>query len=46
MVKTALKDTYLGRKTPTALQNEVATCQQMYYDKENHIIINQLVNEF
>ena len=27
MVKTVLKDTYLGGTTPTALQNEVATCQ-------------------
>ena len=25
MVKTALKDTYLGEKHPTALQNEVST---------------------
>ena len=44
MVKTALKDTYLGLTTPTELQNEVAICQKMYYDKENQIMINQSVN--
>ena len=33
MVKTALKGTYLGGGNPTALKNEVATCQQMYYEK-------------
>ena len=46
MVKTSLKDTYLGGKTPTALKNEVATCWQMYYDKENQVMINQSVNYF
>ena len=46
MVKTALKDIYLGGTTPTALQNEIATCKRMYYDKENQFMINQLVNEF
>ena len=46
MVKAALKDTYLGGTTPTAIQNEVATCCQMYYYKENQVIMNQLVNEF
>ena len=46
MVKTALKDTYLEVTTPTALQNEIATCRQMYHDKDNQVMINQLVNEF
>ena len=46
MVKIALKDTYLGRTTPTTLQNEVSACRRMYFDKENQVIINQLVNEF
>ena len=45
MVKIALKDTYLGGTNPTALQNEVATCRKMYYDKDNQVMINQLVNE-
>ena len=46
MVKTALKDTYLWGKTPTALQNEVTTFRKMYYDKDNQVMINQSVNEF
>ena len=46
MVKTALKKTYLGGTTTTALQNEVATYQKMYCDKWNQVMINQLVNEF
>ena len=46
MVKTYLRDTYLGGITPTALQNEVVTCRKMYYDKENQVMITQLVNEF
>ena len=46
MVQTFLKDTYLGITTPTELQNKVATCRKMYYDKENRVIINQFVNEF
>ena len=46
MVKTALKDTYLGGTAPTALKNEVAICHKMYYDKENQVMINQSVNEF
>ena len=33
MVKTALKDAYLGGTTPTALQNEVSTCRKLYYGK-------------
>ena len=33
MVKTSLKDTYLGGTTPTALQNEVYTCRKIYYDR-------------
>ena len=39
MVKTALKDTYIGGTTPTALQNEVATYRKMYYDKGNQVMI-------
>ena len=46
MVKTALKDKYLGGKTPTALQNEVSTCRKMYYYREIRVIVNQSVNEF
>ena len=46
MVKTPLKDTYPGIKTPTALNNEVSTCWKMYYNKENQVLINQSVNEF
>ena len=46
MVKTYLKDTYLGGTNPTELQNEVATCQKTYYDKDNQFMINQFVNEF
>ena len=46
MVKTALKDAYLGGTTPTEVQNEVATCRQIYYDKENQVMINQSLNEF
>ena len=45
MVKTSLKNTYFGVKTLTALQNEVSTCQTMYYDKETLVMVNQLVNE-
>ena len=45
MVKTALKDIYLGVKTPTSLQNWVATCRKMYYDKENQVMINQTVKK-
>ena len=46
MVRTALKDTYLGGKNPTELQNEVSTYRQMYYDRETRVMINQSVNEF
>ena len=46
MVKTALKDTYLGVTTPTALQNEVSTWQKMYYDKENRVMVKHSVNKF
>ena len=46
MVKTALKYTYLGTKTPTSLKNEVSTCRQIYYDIDTHIMVNQSVNEF
>ena len=35
MVRRAIKDIYLGGTTTTELQNEVATCRQMYYNKEN-----------
>ena len=46
MVKTALKDTYLGGTTPTALKNEVSIFQKMYYNKETLVVVNQSVNEF
>ena len=45
MVKTDLKDAYLGRTTPTALHNEVSTLQKNYYDTENCVMVNQSVNE-
>ena len=46
MVKTALKDTYIGGTTPTALKNEVSTCQIIYYEKYNQVMFNQSVNQF
>ena len=50
MVKTYLKDTYLGGKTTTTLQNEcyneISTCRKMYYDIETRVMVNQSVNEF
>ena len=46
MVKTALKDTYLGGTTPTALQNEASTCRKMYYDIETRVMVNKSVDEF
>ena len=46
MIKKSLKDTHLGTTTPTELQNEVATCWKVYYEKDNQVMINQLVNEF
>ena len=46
MVKTALKDTYLGGTTPTALKNEVSTCREIYYDRDTRVMVNQSVNEF
>ena len=46
MVNKILKDTYLGGPTTTALQNGVSTCQQMYYNKETRVMVNQSVNDF
>ena len=46
MLKTALKDKYLGGTTPTALQNKVSMCRKMYYDRETCIMVNQSVNSF
>ena len=46
MVKNSLKDTYLVGKTPTALQNEVSTCRQIYHDIETQVMVNHSVNEF
>ena len=46
MVKKSLKDTYLGVTTPTSPQNEVSTCQHIYYDRETLIMVNQSVNDF
>ena len=46
IVKTALKDKYLGRTTRTALKNEVSTWRQMYYDRYTRIMVNKSVNEF
>ena len=45
-VNAELKDAYLGGRTPTDLQNEVSTYQQMHYNKYTHIMANQLLNEF
>ena len=45
-VKTALRYTYLGGTTTTALKNEFDTFRKIYYDKYNQVIINQSVNEF
>ena len=46
IVNTALKDTYLGGTTHTALKYEVSTSRKIYYDRETHIMVNQLVNDF
>ena len=46
MVKTNLKDTYLGVTVPKALQNEVFKCRKMYSFRETHIMFNKSVNEF
>ena len=46
MVKTDLKDTYLGGKTPTSLKNEVSTFRKVYSDIETLVIVNQSVNKF
>ena len=46
MVKTALNNTYLGGTTPTALQNEVSTFREIYYNRETRIMVNQSLNEF
>ena len=44
MVKTVLKNVYLGGKIPTALKNKVSTCLKMCHDKDNRFMFNQLVN--
>ena len=44
MVKTDLKDKYLGGTTPTALKNEFSLWQKIYYDIETHVMVNQSVN--
>ena len=46
MVKTSLKNTYLGGTNTTAPQNEVSTWRKMYDNKETQVMVNQLVNEF
>ena len=46
MVKTYLKDTYLGGTTPTALHNEVSTCRKIYNYRENRVMFDEKVNEF
>ena len=40
MVKKSPEDTYLGVKTPTALQNKFAAFRKMFSDKENQGMIN------
>ena len=42
----ALKDKYLLVATTTAMQNELYTFQQMYYNKETEVMENQLVKQF
>ena len=37
---------YLGGTTTKALQHEVSTCRQIYYNKETCVMANQSVNEF
>ena len=44
ILKTALKDAYLGGTTPTALKNEVSTFRRMYYDRQNHVMVNKSLN--
>ena len=44
MVKTALKDKYLGGTTPTALQNEVSTFRENYDDRDTWCVVNHPVN--
>ena len=36
----------MGGTTTTSLQNEVSTCQKMYYDRETWVMANKSVNEF
>ena len=42
----SLNDTYIGETTSTALQDEVFICQNIYYDKETRVMVNQSVNDF
>ena len=36
----------MGGTIITALKNEVSTCRNMYYDRENRVMVNQSVSEF
>ena len=45
-VMASLKDKYLLVATTTAMQNELYTFQQMYYNKETEVMENQLVKQF
>ena len=46
MVKISLTDTYIGVITPTATQNEVFTCLQMYHDKKTRGMFDQYIHRF
>ena len=41
MVKTALKDIYLGGTTPKEAKNEIYTYRKMYYEKETWVMVDQ-----
>ena len=46
MVKTALRDTYIGGTNPKSLQNEVSTCRQIYFNNKTWVVVNQSVYKF
>ena len=46
MVKTDLKDEYIGVTSTTEIQNEVSKWCQINNDKGTQFMVNKLVNEF
>ena len=46
LIKTALKETYIFGTTNTALQNGVSIFWNIYYYKDNLVMVNKSVNEF